>query len=246
VSPQVGQRIVSTLSGRPSPSSTSDHTQSSHLALQRSCLLRTCLIREPSRDRPWASRFSVRGNRARDPKMIVRGLRRVRRRVGSGERLPAPVAENAFPAGIETRGEVEEVLRLIAGAILDLHGRPGYLGFLRMVVADSRQLPWIAEAFAAVMDPQTERLARYFGHLTALGILDCRKPGGGGPPVHRDDQRVLSMALDARPRTRAGSKAGRDRRGRPNVPAALPPAARGGDPDSCWRAAAAVAQISKP
>jgi TetR/AcrR family transcriptional regulator, regulator of autoinduction and epiphytic fitness len=45
-----------------------------------------------------------------------------------------------------------------------------------MVVADSRQFPWIAEAFATVMDPQTERLVRYLAHLTALGILDCRNP----------------------------------------------------------------------
>jgi TetR/AcrR family transcriptional regulator, regulator of autoinduction and epiphytic fitness len=84
--------------------------------------------------------------------------------------------ENAFPPGIETQGDVEEVLRLIARAILDLHARPGYLGFLRMVVADSRQFPWIAEAFAAVMEPQTERLVRYLRHLTEIGILDCRKP----------------------------------------------------------------------
>ena len=81
--------------------------------------------------------------------------------------------EHAFPPGIETRGDVEDVLRLIARAILELHKQPEYLGFLRMVVADSRQFPWIAEEFAAVMDPQTERLARYLDHLTALGILDC-------------------------------------------------------------------------
>jgi TetR/AcrR family transcriptional regulator of autoinduction and epiphytic fitness len=84
--------------------------------------------------------------------------------------------ENAFPPGIETQGDVEQVLRLIARAILNLHARPGYLGFLRMVVADSRQLPWIAEAFAAVMEPQTERLVRYLKHLTEIGILDCRNP----------------------------------------------------------------------
>ena len=81
--------------------------------------------------------------------------------------------EDAFPPGIETQGDVEEVLRLIARMILDLHTRPEYLGFLRMVVADSRQFPWIAEEFAAVMDPQADRLARYFAHLTALGVLDC-------------------------------------------------------------------------
>src|SRR5438270_7147821 len=56
--------------------------------------------------------------------------------------------EDAFPPGIETRGEVEDVLRLIARMILGLHKRPEYLGFPRMVVADSRQFPWIAEELA--------------------------------------------------------------------------------------------------
>ncbi|HYZ32696.1 MAG TPA: TetR/AcrR family transcriptional regulator [Crenalkalicoccus sp.] len=84
--------------------------------------------------------------------------------------------EDVLPPGVETQGDVEDVLRLVARAILQLHRRPGYLGFFRMVVADSRQFPWIAEAFAAVMDPQTERFARYLAHLTALGILDCRNP----------------------------------------------------------------------
>jgi TetR/AcrR family transcriptional regulator of autoinduction and epiphytic fitness len=84
--------------------------------------------------------------------------------------------EDAFPPGIETEGEVEDVLRVIAGVILKLHKNREYLGFLRMVVADSRQFPWIAKEFAAVMDPQTERLTRYFAHLTSLGILDCRNP----------------------------------------------------------------------
>jgi TetR/AcrR family transcriptional regulator of autoinduction and epiphytic fitness len=84
--------------------------------------------------------------------------------------------ENLLPPGIETQGDVEEVLRLIAQSILELHGRPGYLGFFRMVVADSRQFPWIAEAFAAIMEPQMERLARYLAYLTTMGILDCRNP----------------------------------------------------------------------
>jgi AcrR family transcriptional regulator len=84
--------------------------------------------------------------------------------------------ESAFPPGIETQGDVEDVLRLLAKVIVDLHKNPEYLGFLRMVVADSRQFPWIAKEFAAVMDPQTGRLARYLGHLTDLGILNCRNP----------------------------------------------------------------------
>jgi len=84
--------------------------------------------------------------------------------------------ETAFPPGIETQGAVEDVLRIIARIILDLHKNPEYLGFLRMVVADSRQFPWIAKEFAAVMDPQTERLTRYLAHVTDLGILNCRNP----------------------------------------------------------------------
>jgi TetR/AcrR family transcriptional regulator of autoinduction and epiphytic fitness len=84
--------------------------------------------------------------------------------------------EHAFPPGIETRGDAEDVLRLIGRMILDLHQNPEYLGFLRMVVADSRQFPWIAKEFAAVMDPQTERFARYLGHVTDLGILNCQNP----------------------------------------------------------------------
>jgi TetR/AcrR family transcriptional regulator, regulator of autoinduction and epiphytic fitness len=84
--------------------------------------------------------------------------------------------EDAFPPGIETQGDVEEVLRLVARMIMELHRRPEYLGFLRMVVADSRQFPWIAEEFAAVMDPLTERLGRYVAHLTAMGVLECRNP----------------------------------------------------------------------
>src|SRR5689334_4814801 len=84
--------------------------------------------------------------------------------------------ERAFPSGIETQGDVESVLRVVAGVILDLHKNPEYLGFLRMVVADARQFPWIAKEFAAVMDPQTERLSRYLAHLTEMGILTCEKP----------------------------------------------------------------------
>ena len=57
-----------------------------------------------------------------------------------------------------------------------LHEHPEYRGFLRMVMADSRQFPWIAEEFAAVMEPQTERLVNYLADLTGLGILDCRNP----------------------------------------------------------------------
>ena len=84
--------------------------------------------------------------------------------------------EDAFPPGVETEGEVEDVLRVIARVILNLHENSEYLGFLRMVVADSRQFPWIAEEFAAVLEPQTERFIRYLAHVTAMGLLDCPDP----------------------------------------------------------------------
>jgi len=84
--------------------------------------------------------------------------------------------EEAFPADVENQDDVENVLRLVAQHILELHKHPEYLGFLRMVAADSRQFPWIADEFAAVMGPQNERLIRYLAHLTAIGILDCRNP----------------------------------------------------------------------
>ena len=81
-----------------------------------------------------------------------------------------------FPAGVETQGDVEEVLRRVACMILELHKHPDYLGFLRMVVAELAPISLIAEEFAAVRDPQTDRIRRYLAHLTALGILDCLNP----------------------------------------------------------------------
>ncbi len=84
--------------------------------------------------------------------------------------------EGAFPPGVETQGDVGEVLRLIARTILQLHKHPEYIGFLRMVMVNSRQFPWIAESFAAVMDPQTDRFVRFLTHMTAMGILNCHRP----------------------------------------------------------------------
>ena len=84
--------------------------------------------------------------------------------------------EQALPPGLETLGDAEAVLRLVARTILELHKNPDYVSFLRMVMADARQFPWIAEEFAAVMDPQTERLVRLLAHLTSVGVLNCRNP----------------------------------------------------------------------
>jgi TetR/AcrR family transcriptional regulator of autoinduction and epiphytic fitness len=59
---------------------------------------------------------------------------------------------------------------------VELHKHREYLGFLRMVAADSRQFPWIAEELASVMDPMMERFVRYLARQTELGVLDCRNP----------------------------------------------------------------------
>ena len=129
--------------------------------------------------------------------------------------------EHAFPPGVETQGDVEDVLRLVARMILELHKHREYLGFLRMVVADSRQFPWIAEEFATVMDPQTERLVRYLAHLTALGILDCRNPMLA---AHQFMGMLNELSLWPWMMGREGLPVSRrrSRRDDPDVPSALP------------------------
>jgi AcrR family transcriptional regulator len=118
--------------------------------------------------------------------------------------------EGAFPPGIETQGDVEDVLRLIARAILDLHKQPEYLGFLRMVAADSRQFPWIAEAFAA--------LSRPYDRHWRPGLP---QPNPGGTSVYGHPQRVHALALDVGSQRRLRSRQGGDRRYDPDVLAAL-------------------------
>jgi AcrR family transcriptional regulator len=83
---------------------------------------------------------------------------------------------DVLPPGIETEGNAETVLRLVAKAILTFQAPPLYAGLLRMTVADSRRLPWIAKAFESVHRPYLDRFARYFEHLTQLGVLDVPHP----------------------------------------------------------------------
>ena len=118
--------------------------------------------------------------------------------------------EHAFPPGIETQGDVEEVLRLVARMILELHRHPEYLGFLRMVVADSRQFPWIAEEFAAVMDPLSRAPCALSRPSDGHGRPELPQSDAGGSPVHGDPQRVLSVAVDDGSRAPGGPR----RRGR--------------------------------
>jgi len=66
--------------------------------------------------------------------------------------------EDAFPPGIETQGDVEKVLRLVARMILELNGQPEYLGFLRMVVADARQFPGLPRSSPPSWTPRPSAL----------------------------------------------------------------------------------------
>ena len=83
---------------------------------------------------------------------------------------------SALPPGIETQGDVEDVLRLMARAVMAFQAPLEFVGLVRMAVADARQFPWIASEFASVLGPHIERFARYLSCLTSLDILDCPVP----------------------------------------------------------------------
>lgn len=83
---------------------------------------------------------------------------------------------DVLPPGIETQGDVETVLRLVAKAILTFQAPPAYAGLLRMTVADVHRHPWIAKAFESVHKPYLDRFARYFEHMTQLGVLEVPHP----------------------------------------------------------------------
>ncbi len=83
---------------------------------------------------------------------------------------------DVFPPGIETRGDVETVLGLIADAVLAYQRDTDYVALMRMVISDGRQFPWLVAEFERVTGPQMERFSRYLAHLADLEVLDCRDP----------------------------------------------------------------------
>ena len=117
--------------------------------------------------------------------------------------------EDAFPPGIETQGDVEDVLRLVARMVIWSSTRT------RNISASSawwwptrRQFPWIAEEFAAVMDPQTRAPRALSRPSDGAGRSGVPRSDAGGSPVHGDAQRVISVAVDDGPQehTRLGRK----------------------------------------
>lgn len=69
----------------------------------------------------------------------------------------------------------EAVLRRFAEAILDFIGENDQVSFIRLVVAESRRLPWIAEEFyRAGKEPLLKVLVDQLDRLAAVGLIECR------------------------------------------------------------------------
>jgi TetR/AcrR family transcriptional regulator, regulator of autoinduction and epiphytic fitness len=77
--------------------------------------------------------------------------------------------ENEFPSGVETEGDVEDVLRLVARIILELRKHPEYLG-LPSHGGDRRPPVSLDRRRVRHGHGSPNRVFR------ALGILDCRNP----------------------------------------------------------------------
>lgn len=102
---------------------------------------------------------------ARKEEILREMLSRVSMRIGS-----------VLPPGIETQGDVEDVLRLIARAVLTFQAPAEFVGLIRMTIADARQFPWITAAFESVLKPYLDRFGRYLSYMTSLDVLDCPHP----------------------------------------------------------------------
>ena len=80
--------------------------------------------------------------------------------------------EDALPLGIETQGDVEEVLRLVAQKIF---GAPQEPGIPRIFPHGGGGLPPVPLDCRRVRRrDEPERFARYLDHLNAMGVLNCR------------------------------------------------------------------------
>jgi AcrR family transcriptional regulator len=69
----------------------------------------------------------------------------------------------------------DAVLRRFAEAILRFVDETDQVGFIRLVIAESRRLPWIAEEFyRAGKEPLMKALVGQLDELQANGLIDCR------------------------------------------------------------------------
>jgi len=70
--------------------------------------------------------------------------------------------------------DASQVLRAIAQLLLRFVDETDQIAFIRLVIAESRRLPWIAEDFYRVgKAPLLDGLAAALGRLNGMGLLNC-------------------------------------------------------------------------
>lgn len=86
-------------------------------------------------------------------------------------------AEACFSDKLEEATDPAEVLRGYARALARFVTETDQVTFTRLVIAESRRQPWIAEAFYRVgKAPLVEAFARCLSHLTQRKVLSCPDP----------------------------------------------------------------------
>lgn len=90
-------------------------------------------------------------------------------------RMSADLAQ-ALPPAVETMGDVETVLRLVAEAVLDFQTRADYRAMVSIVIGEGQQFEWLRGEFAQFNDPYLARFARYLSFLTEGQVLACANP----------------------------------------------------------------------
>ena len=82
-----------------------------------------------------------------------------------------------FPLPAETQADPEAVLRGFARALLRFVRDTDQIAFTRLVIAESRGQPWIADAFyRAGKEPVLKAFATVLSDLTRTGLLACERP----------------------------------------------------------------------
>lgn len=84
--------------------------------------------------------------------------------------------DDVFSAG-DMASEPETLLRCFGEAILAFVADADQIAFTRLVIAESRRLPWIAEEFYRLgKQPLLLGFANCLKQLDARGLLDCKAP----------------------------------------------------------------------
>jgi AcrR family transcriptional regulator len=92
------------------------------------------------------------------------------------EAIRTEVAAVSAPS-LDSVTDAEDVLRQFARSVLRFVNETDQIAFTRLVIAESRHLPWIAEAFyQAGKAPLVAAFAAVLAQLTERGLLACDRP----------------------------------------------------------------------